>query len=55
LGVNLGRPVVTNGNGDALFPNYFGEDLFTHVVVWRGGVVVSSLVTSTRSLYVESS
>jgi len=27
LGVNLGRPVVTSGDGDALFPNYFGEDL----------------------------
>jgi len=27
LGVNLGRPNVTNGNGDALCPNYFGEDL----------------------------
>jgi len=28
LGVNLGHPIVTNGDGDALFPNYFGEDLF---------------------------
>ena len=28
LGVKLGRPVVTNGDGDALFPNYFGENLF---------------------------
>ena len=35
--VNLGRPIVTNGDfvallwdeSDALFPNYFGEDLFT--------------------------
>ena len=27
-GVNLGRPIATNGDGDALFPNYFGEDLF---------------------------
>jgi len=26
LGANLGRPIVTN-IGDALFPNYFGEDL----------------------------
>ena len=26
LGVNLGRPIVTSGDGDALFPNYFGED-----------------------------
>ena len=23
-GVNSGRPVVTNGDGDALFANYFG-------------------------------
>ena len=28
LGVNVVRPIVTNGDGDALFPNYFGEDLF---------------------------
>jgi len=28
LGVNLGHPIVTNGDGDALFPYYFGEDLF---------------------------
>jgi len=35
LGVNLGRPIVTIGiflscvrDGDALFPNDFGEDLF---------------------------
>ena len=27
LGVNVGHPIVTNGDGDALFPNYFGEDL----------------------------
>jgi len=34
LGVNLGRPIVTNRDfvaelcdSDALFPNYFGEDL----------------------------
>ena len=25
--VNLGHPIVTNGEGDVLFPNYFGEDL----------------------------
>jgi len=31
-GINLGRPIVTTGNGDALFPNYFGEDLFIVVV-----------------------
>jgi len=28
LVVNLGRPIVINGDGDALFQNYFGEDLF---------------------------
>ena len=25
LEVNLGRPIVTNRDGDALFPNYFGR------------------------------
>jgi len=24
---NLGRSIVTDGDGDAIFPNYFGEDL----------------------------
>ena len=28
FGVNLARPIVTNGDGDALFPNYFAGDLF---------------------------
>jgi len=27
LGVNMGRPMVTNGDGGELFPNYFGEDV----------------------------
>ena len=27
MGVNVGRPNVNNGDGDELFPNYFGEDL----------------------------
>jgi len=27
LGVNVGRPIVTDVDGDALFPNYFREDL----------------------------
>jgi len=27
LMVNVGRPIVTSGDGNALFPNYFGEDL----------------------------
>jgi len=26
------RPIVTNGDSDALFPNYFGEDLFSSSV-----------------------
>ena len=26
--VNFRRLIVTNGDGDALFPNYFVEDLF---------------------------
>jgi len=32
LQVNLGCPIVTNGDSDALFPNYFGEDL-SHVLL----------------------
>ena len=32
LGVNLGHPIVTIGDGDALFANYFGEILFPAVV-----------------------
>jgi len=28
---NVGRPIVTNGDGDALFPNYFAEDLLTYL------------------------
>jgi len=31
LRVNLGRFIVTNGDGDAPFPNYFVEDLFQTV------------------------
>ena len=27
FGMNLGRPIITNGVGYALFSNYFGEDL----------------------------
>ena len=27
LGANLGHPIVTNGDGDALFPNYFAGGL----------------------------
>jgi len=30
--VNSGCPVVTNRDGDALFPNYFGEDLLLLLV-----------------------
>jgi len=26
-GVDLGHPIVTEGDGDALFPDYFAEDL----------------------------
>jgi len=29
IGVNLGRPIVTNGDfATRFFPNYFGQDLF---------------------------
>ena len=31
FGDKFGRPIVTNGDGDALFPNYFGEDLLRSV------------------------
>jgi len=27
LGVNLGHAIVTSEDGDALFPNYFGEHM----------------------------
>jgi len=33
LGVNVGHTVVTNGKGDALFPDYFGKDLFTGCMI----------------------
>jgi len=26
LGVNVGHPIVTNEDGNVLFPNYFRED-----------------------------
>jgi len=33
FGVNLWRPVVTNGNfATRLFPNYFGQDLFSFLL-----------------------
>jgi len=35
LGVNLGRPIVTYGNGDGLFPSYFWEELFRIIFVWQ--------------------
>jgi len=35
FGVNLGRPIVTNGDGDALFLNYFGEDLIAITTEWH--------------------
>jgi len=34
LGVSVGRPIVTNGDGDALLPNYFGEDLFNCEILY---------------------
>ena len=27
------HPIVTNGDGDTLFPNYFGKELFTELMV----------------------
>jgi len=36
LGMNLGRPTVTSGDGDALFPDYFGGGLvFICAVIGR--------------------
>ena len=33
LGVNLGRPIVTNGDfARRLFPNYFGQYLSFHII-----------------------
>ena len=32
LRVNFGRPIVTKGDGYALFPNNFGEYLFTSMI-----------------------
>jgi len=33
LGVNLGRPIVTNGDlATRLFPNYFGQELLLGAV-----------------------
>jgi len=31
LGVNVGRPIVTKGDSDALFPNYFGGGLVVFI------------------------
>jgi len=28
FGMNMGCPIVTNGDGDTLFPNNFEKDLF---------------------------
>jgi len=40
--VNLGRPIVARGDfvallsdSNALFPNYFGEDLFEQLLIMR--------------------
>jgi len=32
-----GRLTVTNGDGDALFTNYFGEDFFSSIREREGG------------------
>ena len=44
LGVNLGRSGVTNGDGDALFPNYFGEDLLLAICRPSGCTVASGVI-----------
>ena len=41
FGLNLWRPIVTNGDGDTLFPNYIWKDLLVlsvrQCVVWPSG------------------
>ena len=50
--VNFGRPIVTNEDGDTLFPNYFGEDLLSLLLllllhrVLNSGVLWLQLLTS---------
>ena len=35
LGVNLGRPIVTNGDfATRFFPNYFGQHLFYYFIIY---------------------
>jgi len=46
--VNLGHSIVTNGDGDALFSNYFGEDLLTIVCSWM------SLLCSNEKKFINS-
>ena len=42
-GVNLGRPIVTNGNfATRLFPNYIGQDLFSLLCSRHGCKVLHS-------------
>ena len=36
FGVNVGRPAVTNRNSNALFQDYFGQNLFFAQVVCSG-------------------
>jgi len=33
LGVNLGHPIVTNGDVDMLFPNYFGRTYYYYYYI----------------------
>jgi len=36
LGVNVGRPIVANGDGDELFPNYFGRTCLRCIDLFAG-------------------
>jgi len=54
LGVNLGRPIVTDGDGDALFPNCFGGGLVFVVTRKVIGLRRVKLVAATCRLLDES-
>ena len=54
LGVKFGRYIVTSGDGDALFPNYFERTCWRYValvvVLWRPALSSSSASASVTAL-----
>jgi len=59
FGVNLWHPIVTNGDGDVHFPNYFGEDLLlllllvhSYIVEWTSTVLPLSHIIPTISTFI---